>query len=92
MHEFAVPTLQKFNSNFYPGVESVKELIDCHYSFQYRRVWAKIRRVCYFISESEKLYRSLIYDELKHYNIYEFEVPDQARVEETGLDSLVQQM
>ena len=85
MQEFAEPTLAKLLRQFYPelfpssdkndGIPetlSAKVLPDNYYSFQHRRVYAKLRRLGYFIPDSLKCYQQLLFDELKHYNLYDF--------------------
>jgi len=39
----------------------------------YRRVFAKFRRLGYFVQETEHNYRTLLYDEMKIAGIYNFE-------------------
>jgi hypothetical protein len=85
MNEFAEPVLKKFLKEFNPelfpesdkkdGVPaalSAKVLPDSYYSFQHRRVYAKLRKLGYFIPDSIKCYQQLIFDELKFYNLYSF--------------------
>lgn len=36
-------------------------------------MWAKFRRLAYFVAESDKLHRSLVHDELRFYNLYNFQ-------------------
>ena len=50
-------------------VEGLPEEYHC---FEFRRYWAKFRRLGYFVPESEKLYRSLLHDELQLYKFYDF--------------------
>ena len=77
MLEFAEPTLLKLLKHFYPelfpnsdkndGIPealSAKVLPDNYYSFTHRRVYAKLRRLGYFIPDSIGIYQKLLYDEL----------------------------
>ena len=71
MFDFAEPVLvtllKKFTPELFNSEESkndgipvslsAKVLPDQYYSFQHRRVYAKLRRAGYFCGESEKLYR-----------------------------------
>lgn len=45
---------------------------DNYYSFKHRRVLAKNQRVSYLFVESESSLRSLLFDELKLYSLYDF--------------------
>ena len=86
MFEFAEPILVKILKHFIPEIftsESAREdgvpssivekvLPDHYYSFAHRRIYAKLRRMNYFVGEAEKLYRQLLHDELKHYDLYDF--------------------
>jgi hypothetical protein len=48
-----------------------------YYSFKHRRVWAKLRRSAYFIPEAESSLRSLLHDEVRHYEgIYDLKTFD----------------
>ena len=47
-------------------------LPDHYYSFAHRRVYAKLRRMGYFVGESDRLYRQLLHDELRFYKLYDF--------------------
>ena len=55
-----------------PASLSQKVLEDHYYSFAHRRVYAKLRRMGYFVAEAERLYRQLIHDELRYYKLYDF--------------------
>jgi len=71
MFEFAEPVLlmclKKFTPELFPAEEnkndgiplslSEKVLPDQYYSFEYRRVYARLRRMGYFVVEAERLYR-----------------------------------
>ena len=74
METFALPILKKLLINFLPAViEVASELPDNYYIFTYRRMWAKLRRLGYFVPNSDSLYQKLIFDELSFYkNIYDF--------------------
>ena len=78
-----------------------------HYLFfQYRRFYAKLRSLAHFAPQSESLYRKLLMDELKHYQLYDpaklvEELPeeselnvtiDEKQVEETKSDPAEKQM
>lgn len=43
-----------------------------YHCFEFRRVWAKLRNLAYFVPDSEKFYRSLLHDQLRLYNFYDF--------------------
>ena len=86
MFEFAEPVLQKLLKKFAPEIFrcqesqddgipaslSEKVLPDHYYSFKHRRVYAKLRRMGYFVGEADRLYRQLLHDELHYYQLYEF--------------------
>ena len=86
MFEFAEPVLITLLKKFMPEIFSAEEnrddgipaslsekvLPDHYYSFQHRRVYAKLRRMGYFAGEAERLYRQLLHDELRHYDLYNF--------------------
>jgi len=70
MNDFAEPVLVKFLKEFNPelfpesdkndGVPaalSSKVLPDSYYSFAHRRVYAKLRKLGYFIPDSKKCYQ-----------------------------------
>lgn len=46
---------------------------DCKYGFEYRQAWAKFRRLAYMVPETEKLYRSLAFDQLQSLGWYDFD-------------------
>jgi len=64
MESFALPTLKKLILKFYPetDTEIIAELPHTYYSFEYRRIYAKLRGAGYFVNHSETLFNSLIYD------------------------------
>ena len=71
--------MKAFLNHFYPdlpkeeGALSSKVLPDHYYSFQYRKAHAKLRRLNYFVDESEKIYLSILHDELRYYpGLYNF--------------------
>ena len=86
MFEFAEPVLVMILKKFLPEVYtdeenrndgvptglSEKVLPDHYYSFQHRLVYAKLRRMGYFVVESERLHRQLLHDELRYYELYDF--------------------
>jgi hypothetical protein len=79
LEEFSLPAVQAFLKHFYPdlpkeeGVLASKVLPDHYYSFQYRKAQAKLRRLAYFVDESEKTYLSILHDELRYYpGLYSF--------------------
>ena len=85
MQEFAEPLLVKILKHFSPdsfsasskndGVPtdfSSKILPDNYYSFNHRRVWAKLRRLHYFVPDCLQNYQKLLFDELTFYGIYDF--------------------
>ena len=82
MENFALPTLKKLLKHFYidfqkDATEITDEFLPDHYcSFQYRRAWAKLRRLGYFVAECEQMYRHIAFDELNYYGeaIYDFSV------------------
>jgi len=55
-----------------PASLSEKVLPDHYYSFRHRRVFAKLRATNYFVGEAERLYRQLLHDELRFYDLYDF--------------------
>lgn len=65
---------------FYPELTNAKENVfankifpDSYYSFKHRRIWAKLRRIGFFVKESENALRSLLYDEFHFYtDLYDF--------------------
>ena len=86
MYEFAEPVLIAFLKHHAPEIFKAEEnrddgipaslsekvLPDHYYSFQHRRVYAKLRRMNYFVGESERLSRQLLHDELRFYGLYDF--------------------
>ena len=86
MCEFAEPVLIAFLRRFVPEIFRAEEnrddgipaslsekvLPDHYYSFLHRRVYAKLRRMNYFVGESERLSRQLLHDELRYYDLYDF--------------------
>ena len=102
MYEFAEPVLVAVLKKFVPEIFKAEEnrndgipaslsekvLPDHYHSFQHRRVYAKLRRMGYFVGEAEQLSRQLLHDELRHYDLYDFgksedeKQPEQAPVEE----------
>ena len=52
-----------------PVNEKEEEMPAGYYTFQYRRFYAKLRRIGYFVGESERLYRQLLHEELKFYDL-----------------------
>jgi hypothetical protein len=80
MEKFALPTLKKILKHFCAKLNSDFEQINEDYlpdhysSFQYRRAWAKLRRLGYFVPECEQFYKHIIFDELNFYgeSIYDF--------------------
>ena len=71
MYEFAEPVLLAILKKFVPEIFKAEEnrddgipaslsekvLPDNYYSFQHRRVYAKLRRMGYFVGEAERLSR-----------------------------------
>ena len=85
LQEFAEPLLVKILKHFSPdsfstsasndGVPtdfSTKILPDNYYSFAHRRVWAKLRRLHYFVPDCLQNYQRLLFDELTFYDLYNF--------------------
>ena len=86
MYEFAEPVLVTLLKKFMPDIFTAEEnrddgipaslsekvLPDHYYSFQHRRVYAKLRRMGYYVGEAERLYRQLLHDELRFYDLYNF--------------------
>ena len=48
-----------------------KSLPNHYHFFQFRRFYAKLRSLAHFAPQSEGLYRKLLMDELKHYQLYD---------------------
>jgi hypothetical protein len=70
---FALPTLVKMSEKF-AGIDlasqdSVMRSADFR---SYKRVFAKFRRLGYYVAEAEDNYKILLYDELKSADIYDF--------------------
>ena len=107
--EFAEPVLIKLLQKFCPEIFKAEEnrddgipaslsekiLPDHYYSFCHRRLFAKLRRMNYFVGEAERLYRQLLHDQLRYYNLYDFatfeeenpvviEVPDETSKAKEG--------
>jgi len=62
-------------------------LQDCFYTFEYRRNYAKLRRFGLFLNDSETIYKGIIRDELKHYQLCKPEdLPEDPRVDDKPLD------
>ena len=61
-------TEKKEGSNNDP---TTKTLPNHYLFFQYRRIYAKLRSLAHFAPQSESLYRKLLMDELKHYQLYD---------------------
>jgi hypothetical protein len=38
-----------------------------HYTFEYRREWARLRRAGFYAADSEKLCKELLHDQLNFY-------------------------
>jgi len=86
MNEFAEPVLVELLKKFIPEIFKAetsrddgiptslteKILPDHYHSFEFRVVYAKLRRLGYFVVEAERLYRQLLHDELRYYNLYDF--------------------
>ena len=86
MYEFAEPVLVAILKHFVPEIYKAEEnrddgipaslsekvLPDHYYSFYHRRVYAKLRRMGYFVGEAERLSRQLLHDELRYYDLYDF--------------------
>ncbi len=86
MFEFAEPVLIKLLQKFTPEIFKAEEnrddgipaslsekiLPDHYYSFTHRRLFAKLRKMNYFVGESERLYRQLLHDQLRYYDLYDF--------------------
>ena len=51
------------------GVLSQKVLPDHYYSFRHRRVYAKVRKMGYFVEEAQRLYGQILADELRLYQM-----------------------
>ncbi len=82
MENFALPTLKKLLKHFVvefqkDDTEINDEVLPDHYSsFQYRRAWAKLRRLGYFVAECVDLHKHIMFDELNFYGdtLYDFSV------------------
>ena len=87
MQEFAEPILVRLLKKYIPDIFVIEEirddgipaslsekgaLPDHYYSFAHRRVYAKLRRMGYFVGEADRLYRQLLHDELRFYRLYDF--------------------
>jgi hypothetical protein len=70
---FALPTLRELCEKFH-GIDFNVEgaALKCADMLHYRRMFAKFRRLSYFVSETEVNYRMLLYDELTAYKLYDF--------------------
>jgi hypothetical protein len=70
---FALPTLVKISEKF-AGVDLTnKESVMSSADFRsYKRIYAKFRRLGYYVGEAEDNYKILLYDELKAAEIYDF--------------------
>ena len=71
--EFETP--KKLIQNFInPTIEKlIKNLPENnYYTFANRRMYAKFRRLGYFVPECEKLYKRLVFDQLCHFDAYDF--------------------
>lgn len=72
--EFALPTLRTLCEKF-QNVDFEKEegvALRCADMLGYRKIFAKFRRLGYFVGETEANYTMLLYDELKVYGLYDF--------------------
>ena len=86
MNEFAEPVLVQLLKKFIPEIFKAEEsrddgipssltekvLPDHYHSFEYRTVFAKLRRLGYFVVDAERQYRQLLHDELRYYGLYDF--------------------
>ena len=73
MTDFALKCLHTLIKSHYPEVSNEnpeKVLQDCYYTFQYRRHWAKLRRLGFFLHEAEQIYKSILQDEARYYGLY----------------------
>lgn len=57
MEQFVLPLLKKLIDKFYPDM---KEETHTHYTLEYRREWARLRRAGFFATDSEKLCQELL--------------------------------
>jgi len=72
MENFALPIIKKLLVHLLPECNKNE---NNYYTFAYRRMWAKLRRLAYFVPDCEKLYKRLLFDELSYYeNVYDFTV------------------
>lgn len=73
MEVFIAQTVTKLVEQFYK-----EDQVNNYLVFQNRRVYAKLRRLGYFVPECEELYKRLIFDQLNAYegmyNFKKFEV------------------
>ena len=63
MTDFALHCLHSLLASHYPELSDTnpdKVLQDCFYTFQYRRHWAKLRRLGFYLHESEQIYKSIL--------------------------------
>lgn len=98
MQTFVLPLLKTLLAHFCPELSQpegqVKVLPDHYYSFEYRRVWAKLRRTAFYAVESDQCYRQLIFDEFTYYgDLYQFRDQVQpAQDHKTGVEALAHQL
>ena len=86
-----VKFLTKFYPALMPSVEEEKKddgvpesitgdkssLPHCHYTFNHRRIIAKIRKMGYYAVDAERLHRQLLHDELQANDMYDFKKFDE---------------
>ena len=69
MEGFVAEMVTKLVDHFYPEQDSAQN----YYILQNRRIYAKLRRLGYFVPECEMLYKRLIFDQLCFYEgLYDF--------------------
>ena len=85
------PAESEANSDGIPASLSQKILPDHYYSFKHRRVYAKVRRMGYFVVDAQRLYEGLLVDELRHYQMHDSLPVEQAPVDydQIKLDSVL---
>ena len=90
MESFVLPLLKRLVDKFYP--ENKESEAHTHYTLEYRREWARLRRAGFYAQDSEKLCKQLLRDQLKFYpDMYTFEeiaAPSETQ-KEAGVDGLV---
>lgn len=59
LEQFVLPLLNKLIQKFYPDMQ---EETHTHYTLEYRREWARLRRAGFHAADSEKLCKELLRD------------------------------